>query len=108
MTAMWTVAIVGFVSKVLWAHRVEAVQTAAYVFMGWMPIVAAKQMIDAVPAECLWLMLAGGLCYTIGTLFLTFDRKALYLHAVWHVCVIAGSAVHYFAILRYTLPHAAA
>ncbi len=45
MTAMWTVAILGFFSKVLWAHRVEAVSTAAYVCMGWMPAVAAKPMI---------------------------------------------------------------
>jgi hemolysin III len=104
MASMWGVAFIGFASKVLLAHRVEAVSTASYVLMGWMPVLAAKPMIAAVPAGCLWLMAAGGLCYTVGTLFLTFDRKALYLHAVWHVFVIAGSAVHYFAILLYILP----
>jgi hemolysin III len=104
MAAMWCVAIVGFASKVLLAHRIEAVSTAAYVCMGWMPVVAAKPMIAIVPAGCLWLMAAGGLCYTVGTLFLTFDRKALYLHAIWHIFVIAGSAAHYFAILLYILP----
>ena len=104
MAAMWGIALVGFSSKVLWAHRVEAVSTAAYVCMGWLPAVALKPMIAIVPAGCLWMMLAGGLCYTVGTLFLTFDRKALFLHAVWHVFVIAGSAVHYFTILHYVLP----
>ena len=104
MAAMWTTAILGFLSKVVWAHRVEAVSTALYVAMGWMPVVAAKPMIAAVPAGCLWLMALGGLCYTVGTLFLIFDRKALYLHAVWHILVIAGSAVHYYAILHYLVP----
>ena len=104
MTAMWTIALLGFLSKVVWAHRVEAVSTAAYVGMGWLPVMAAKPMIAAVPAGCLWLMAAGGLCYTVGTVFLTFDRKALYLHAVWHIFVIAGSAVHYYAILHYLVP----
>jgi hemolysin III len=108
MTAMWVFAIGGFISKVFLAHRVEAVATAVYVFMGWMPIVAAKPMIEIVPANCLWLMLAGGICYTVGTIFLTFDRKALYLHAIWHIFVIAGSAVHYYAILHYVLPGAGA
>ena len=103
---MWGIALVGFVSKVLLAHRVEAVSTAAYVCMGWLPALAAKPMIAIVPGGCLWMMLAGGLFYTVGTLFLTFDRKALFLHAVWHVFVIAGSAVHYFTILHYVLPAA--
>ena len=57
------------------------------------------------PGGCLWMMLWGGLCYTVGTLFLVFDYKAAYLHAVWHLFVIAGSAWHYFAIWQYVLPH---
>ncbi|HVU87804.1 MAG TPA: hemolysin III family protein [Pirellulales bacterium] len=106
LATMWTIAVVGFCSKVFLAHRVEAVSTAAYVVMGWLPVLAAKPMIAVTPGRCLWMMFAGGLCYTVGTLFLTFDRKALYLHAVWHIFVIAGSAVHYFAILEYALPGA--
>jgi hemolysin III len=108
LATMWTIAIVGFCSKVFLAHRVESVATIAYVAMGWLPVLAAKPMIAVAPTRCLWMMLIGGLCYTVGTLFLTFDRKALYLHAMWHICVIAGSAVHYFAILQYALPGAAA
>ena len=107
LAAMWTIAIFGFCSKVFLAHRVEAVSTAAYVVMGWLPVIAARPMIAVTPSACLWMMLAGGLCYTVGTIFLTFDRKALFLHAIWHICVIAGSAVHYFAILQYALPGAA-
>jgi hemolysin III len=107
LATMWTIAIVGFCSKVFLAHRVEAVSTIAYVVMGWLPVLAARQLIAITPSRCLWMMLIGGLCYTVGTLFLTFDRRALYLHAVWHICVIAGSAVHYFAILQYALPGAA-
>jgi hemolysin III len=106
MAAMWGIALAGFVSKVLLAHRVEAVSTAAYVCMGWLPAVAVKPMISIVPGGCLWMMVVGGLCYMVGTVFLTFDRKALFLHAVWHVFVIAGSAVHYFTILHYVVPAA--
>ena len=108
LTAMWSIAAVGFVTKVFLAHRVEAVSTVAYVMMGWLPVVAAKPMIAIVPSGCLWLMAAGGLCYTIGTIFLIFDRKALFLHAVWHIFVIAGSAVHYYAILQYVVMAGAA
>jgi len=107
LATMWMIAIVGFCSKVFLAHRVEAVATPLYVLMGWLPVIAAWHLIAVAPGRCLWMMLIGGLCYTVGTIFLTFDRKALYLHAIWHICVIAGSTVHYFAILEYALPGAA-
>lgn len=103
LAAMWGVAIVGFLSKVLWAHRVEAVSTIAYVLMGWMPVLGVKWAIAVVPMGCVWLMILGGLCYTVGVVFLTFDYKALYLHAVWHLFVIAGSTVHYLAIVTYAV-----
>ena len=105
-TALWTVAIAGFFSKMILAHRVESVAIILYVLMGWMPVLAAKPMIAIVPSGCLWLMAAGGVLYTIGTLFLAFDRKAVYLHATWHIFVIAASAVHYYAVLEYALPPA--
>jgi len=100
-TAMWIVAAAGFLSKIVLAHRVDAVAIVLYVLMGWMPVLAAKPMIAIVPAGCLWLMALGGLLYTIGTLFLAYDRKAVYMHATWHIFVIAASAVHYYAVLQY-------
>lgn len=105
-TAMWTVAIVGFVSKIVFAHRVESVAIILYVLMGWMPVLAAKPMIAACPGTCLWLMAGGGVLYTLGTLFLAFDRRAVYMHATWHIFVIAASALHYYAVLEYALPPA--
>jgi hemolysin III len=51
------------------------------------------------PAEILWWLLIGGICYTIGTLFLIYDARVRHFHAVWHLCVIAGSACHFCGIL---------
>ena len=108
LATMWTIAIVGFCSKVLLAasrrSRLDRRVRRDGVAAG-----PRGQTDDRRRAStCLWMMLAGGLCYTVGTIFLTFDRKALYLHAIWHICVIAGMRVHYFAILQYALPSAAA
>ena len=50
------------------------------------------------------LMLAGGLAYTVGTLFLVNDHRNWFFHATWHLFVIAGSTLHYLAILWYAVP----
>lgn len=103
LAAMWAVALFGFAAKVFFAHRVEAVSIVSYLVLGWMPIVAAPTMIRVMPIGAFWWGLSGGICYTLGTLFLMNDDRVPHFHAVWHVCVIAGSACHFFAILLFVI-----
>jgi len=100
---MWAVALGGFVSKALFAHRVTlgTVSAALYLLLGWSPVFVALPLAHALPVQlCLWLV-AGGVCYTLGLLFFHFDSRVPYFHAAWHVLVIGGSACHYFGILIY-------
>jgi hemolysin III len=96
---MWTVALCGFVSKILFSHRVEAVAIWMYVLLGWMPVVTVPWLVELIPAAALWWMLIGGLCYTGGTLFLVHDKRHPFFHAVWHLFVFAGSTCHFMTIL---------
>jgi len=100
---MWTVALCGFVSKILFSHRVDAVTVWLYLLLGWMPIVTVPSLLKVVPAAALWWMLVGGLCYTFGTLFLAYDEKYPFFHGVWHLFVIAGSTCHYLTILFFVV-----
>lgn len=100
-TAMWVVAWSGFIAKVWFGYRVEAATVWTYVLLGWMPITAVKPLLTTVPMGAMGWMLAGGLCYTIGSVFLTLDSRAKYFHAVWHLLVIAGSVCHFLAIYWY-------
>jgi len=102
--AIWTVAIAGFISKVFLVHRIERVSVIVPVLLGWMPLAGGPALLQVVPAEVIWWMLAGGVCYSLGTFFLIYDHRHVYMHSVWHLLVIAGSACHFIAIWRYTLP----
>jgi hemolysin III len=51
-------------------------------------------------AGFLWVA-AGGVAYTIGIYFFLNDEKFHYWHGIWHLFVIAGSALHYYAVVRY-------
>jgi len=100
---IWLVAIVGFVSKLLFAHRVEAVSLISYVMLGWMPILAAPALMTTLPFGAFAWMLIGGACYTVGTLFLRYDERVRHFHAAWHLCVIAGSTCHFLGILFFVV-----
>jgi len=100
--AVWAVALYGFVSKVFFAHRVEAVSVWPYVLLGWLPIISVPTLLGLTDSTAgFWWMLVGGLCYTVGTVFLICDQKVRHFHAVWHLFVIAGSTCHFLAILMF-------
>ena len=95
--AIWGSALVGICAKLFYT-RLHNVSIGAYVFMGWLPILAIKPIVEIVPANILGWIALGGIFYTVGTLFLIKDNRVPYFHAAWHVLVIAGSACHYFAV----------
>jgi hemolysin III len=104
LAIMWTIALLGFLSKILLAYRIDAISIWIYVVLGWMPVVAGSSLVGLVPGVGLWWMLVGGVCYTVGTVFLVFDDHVRHFHALWHLFVIAGSACHFFVILLFVAP----
>ncbi|ROH93068.1 hemolysin III family protein [Stagnimonas aquatica] len=102
----WGLAAVGVVFKIFTTGRYEALSLAVYLAMGWCAVLAIKPLLAALPAGGLWLLLAGGLSYSLGVVFYAWE-KLPYHHAIWHLFVLAGSVLHYFAVLFYVIPSGA-
>jgi hemolysin III len=100
---VWGLALMGITFKTLFIGRYEKVATAAYVLMGWLVVVAFKQMVLTIPPGGIVWLVIGGVAYTLGVLFYAWE-KLPYNHAIWHLFVLAGSISHFFAILFYVLP----
>lgn len=98
--AILATALIGCLSKILFAHRLEEVSVVLYVALGWAEAIAIKPILGQIPAITLGWIIAGGLSYTVGTLFLVHDLRRSHFHTVWHVLVMAGSACHYIAITQ--------
>ncbi|MFC1657652.1 hemolysin III family protein [Candidatus Moduliflexota bacterium] len=99
---VWVLAAAGIVSEVFWLERPRWLATLLFIGMGWIVIFAVKPLTAALPQGGLWLLLAGGLAYTAGTIFYLL-KSIPYMHALWHLWVIAGSACHVLAVLLYVL-----
>ncbi len=102
--AMWGLTCLGIFFKVCFS-RLRNVATGAYVLLGWIPMIAVRELTRFVPVGCLLLIFAGGLLYTAGTLFLARDERVPYFHAVWHIFVVSASICHYCAVMVYLVPH---
>lgn len=100
---VWGIAIGGTVFKAFFVKRFLFMSTLFYLGMGWLIVLIWPQLTAAVPGPGITLLAAGGLLYTLGTLFYVW-RGFPYHHAVWHLFVLGGSVLHFFAILLYLLP----
>ena len=98
LALVWTFALAGIGHKLYSARRGLTESAIPYIIMGWLAIIAIKPLIASVSLSGLAWLLAGGLCYTFGTLFYRCEGRR-YFHAIWHVFVLAGSAFHFCAVL---------
>lgn len=94
---VWGIALLGIVFKVFFIGRWEVISTLAYVGMGWLCMVAFKQMLAVVPPAGVAWLVAGGIVYTVGVIFYALQRVP-YSHTIWHLFVLGGSVCHFFAV----------
>jgi hemolysin III len=96
--AVWTLAGLGIAGKMLLPGLGKAIWVGLYLALGWMVVIAIKPMIDGVPVAAMWLLVAGGIVYSVGTIF--YAAKGLkFRRAIWHGHVVAAAGLHYAAIL---------
>lgn len=94
---IWGLAIVGAVIRAIYLHRFRKLMVAVYLLMGWMFVLAGKQIYLHLPSISLKFLIWGGIAYSVGVLFYMW-RKLPYSHGIWHLFVLTGSMLHFFAI----------
>lgn len=99
---VWSLAALGIVFQCFAAKRFRIIRTLCYLAMGWFAIFIIKPLLETIPEAAIWWLVAGGLCYTVGSIFYLV-KKLPYSHVIWHVFVLAGSACHFYAVFRYVL-----
>lgn len=100
---IWGLAVSGIVFKALFIDRFRKLSVLIYILMGWLCLIAVRQMVAQIPLGGLIGLTAGGVLYTTGVIFYAW-RKLKFNHAIWHLFVLGGSICHYFSIFFYLLP----
>ena len=100
---VWGLAVIGCLQELGPRSEARVLSVLIYVGMGWVALVALIPLLDALGRAGFAWVAAGGLFYTFGIIFFALDARITHAHGVWHLFVMAGSASHYVAILRYVL-----
>jgi hemolysin III len=93
----WGIVVLGTIYKLFWWKRFPKISLYLYLAMGWMVVFIIKPMYQTLSLEGFIWLIAGGLSYSVGTIFYA-NSKPLYNHAIWHLFVLGGSIGHFMAI----------
>lgn len=103
LTAVWLIALFGIGFKIFTYKKFDKhnlLSLLLYLLMGWLVVIAIKPMLEMIPLGFLMWLLAGGLFYTVGTIFYVIKRIP-FNHAIWHLFVLGGSVMHFLGFFLY-------
>lgn len=100
---IWSLAIIGVILELAIKKRYKKISIVLYLSMGWLIVVAIKPMVENVETGGLLLLLSGGIVYSLGVIFYVW-KSCPFNHAIWHLFVLAGSTLQFFAVFYYVLP----
>ncbi len=98
---IWGLAAIGIVLDSLPKKGSRILPIVIYLVMGWLCVIALKPLLQVLPMNGFYWLLAGGIFYTVGVVFYALDAKVRHFHGVWHLFVLAGSISHYITIFFY-------
>src|ERR1022692_354637 len=92
------IAAAGMALKLFWPGRFDRLSIAFYLLLGWSGILAYEPVAAAVRPMTLWMIVIGGVLYSIGVVFHVWQRLRFHT-AIWYGFVVTAALVHYVAVL---------
>jgi hemolysin III len=108
LAIVWTLAVIGMVQELKPRSEARIMSLVIYGLMGWSALIAINPLLERLGTAGFAWLIGGGLAYTGGVVFYALDHRIRHGHGIWHLFVLAGSALHFVAIAGYVLPCAAA
>lgn len=100
LVIQWTMVLIGILYKSISIKSLPKLSLTIYLVMGWTAVLFIPSIIQNSSAMFLWLIVGGGLLYSIGAYF--YAKKDLpYNHVIWHIFISLASVLHFIAIVFY-------
>lgn len=100
---VWAAAICGITFNAINVRKFRVLSMILYIATGWAVIFSVKTLIASVAPVGIWLLLAGGVLYTVGAVLYGIGKKKKYMHSVFHFLALGGSICHFISIFVYVV-----
>lgn len=99
----WTLTAIAVTLTAIDLEKYNAFSMVCYVGMGWAILPFMRATTEALTLPGFWLLLSGGISYTIGAVLYGIGSKMRWMHSVFHIFVVLGSLLQFLSIVLYGL-----
>jgi hemolysin III len=103
-TFVWGASLIGVALKLIVPERFGRLAIALYLAIGWSGILVFQSLAQTLPSTTMWLLLAGGVTYSMGIIFHLWERLK-FQNALWHIFVVGGASLHLWAVIDCMVIH---
>lgn len=100
---VWAAAVVGIILNAINVHKFRIISMILYIAMGWAIVFSVRDLVTTVPSAGVTLLVSGGVLYTIGAVLYGIGKKKRYMHSVFHLLALGGSACHFISVFAYVI-----
>ena len=100
---VWAIAALGITLTAIDLNKYSKFSMICYILMGWCIIVRIDLIYRLLPRPGFWLLVLGGVAYTLGAVLYALDSRRRYMHSLFHVFTVIGSLLQFLCIILYVL-----
>lgn len=100
---VWSATILGIICNSININKFKPLSMVLYLAMGWVVVFAFKPLAEKLATNGIILLIVGGIMYTVGAIFYGIGKRKKYMHSIFHMFVLAGSILHFFAVILYAI-----
>ncbi len=100
---IWGVAILGVILNSIDLKKYKKFSMFCYLLMGWCIIIKGSILPELLTMTGFWLLLIGGIAYTIGAVLYGLGKRKKWMHSIFHLACIVGSTLHFLCILFFVI-----
>ncbi len=100
---VWAISVLGIVLNSIDIAKYQAFSMVCYLGLGWCIVASLPALFSVLPAVAVWMLVLGGVAYTIGAILFGIGIHKKWMHSVFHVFCVLGSVLHGLMILIFVL-----
>ena len=101
LAVAWVTVVIAMFMTFFLFNTTKTIQMILYLALGWMIIVYVRTLWNCIDHRAVYLLVSGGIAYTLGAILYGIGAKKKYFHSVFHFFVLAGSILHFFSLFLY-------
>jgi hemolysin III len=103
LTIVSILTIIGIIITIINITKYQFISVICHLISGWSILFGINSLLNNISINGIYLLILGGISYTIGSILFGIGSKIRYIHSIFHIFCLLGTILHFLLIYLYIL-----